>query len=62
MTAREVPASGEEVDEFEYEGEDAIEAICLHGTQQVLGGYWDPSDTLYLERRTDIEGSKSNMF
>lgn len=26
------------VDEFEYEGEDAIEAIRLHGTQQVLGG------------------------
>lgn len=38
LTAREVPASGEEVDEFEYEGEDAIEAIFLHGTQQVVGG------------------------
>ncbi|OJJ83120.1 RNA dependent RNA polymerase [Aspergillus glaucus CBS 516.65] len=45
LTAREIPASGEEVDEFEYEGEYAIEAMCLHGTQQVLGGYWDPNDT-----------------
>lgn len=49
LTAREVPASGEGVDEFECDGEDAIEAMCQHGTQQVLGGYWDPDDTFSVE-------------
>lgn len=49
MMAREVP-EGEDGDIDEYEGEDAIEAICLYGAQQVSRGYYyDLDDTMSVE-------------